>query len=463
MDVEFVLKNVLKKITPTKKEEKKIKRTIENVVKITEQILKPLNLTFTLAGSYIRNTYVLDKKEFDIFILFPESTDRVMFEKMGLDIGKKIVKRLGGVYKIAYAEHPYIRAVINDYDVDIVPCYKLKSVENIKSSVDRTPFHNEWLKKHLKKKHTGEVRLLKQFLKGCKIYGSDTKTEGFSGYLCELLIIKFGSFRKLVEHVKDWNPGDVIIDLESHHADLSKIKEMFYNQPLIVIDPVDPKRNVASVLSPANFIKFRKMCREFLQKPSENFFFPKYRISLVQLKRILKERGTEFIGISFKRPDIIDDILYPQLRKSSRRIKGILEDCDFKIMGFDIWTNKVCIMMFEMEIWNLPKIKKVIGPPIFSKKHSKEFIDKYKKEKIWVEGDRYVAETKRKFLTAKEKLKDILSKNAEELKSEGIASYVSQSIANGYTLLDENELLKYAKRDKDFKSFFAYYLKKHFY
>jgi len=69
---------------------------------------------------------------------------------------------------IAYAEHPYVRAQITHkteskpaekivYDVDIVPCYAVKKATEIKSAVDRTPFHNKWLEKNLERVQIGLI------------------------------------------------------------------------------------------------------------------------------------------------------------------------------------------------------------------------------------------------------------------------------------------------------------------
>ena len=86
-----------------------------------------------------------------------------------------------------YAEHPYINAYIDGVDVDLVPCYKVDSATTIQSAVDRTPFHTRYITDRINGL-IDDVLLLKQFTKAGGIYGSDQMTEGFSGYLCELLL-----------------------------------------------------------------------------------------------------------------------------------------------------------------------------------------------------------------------------------------------------------------------------------
>ena len=332
--------------------------------------------------------------------------------------------------------------------MDIVPCYKVESAEKIKSAVDRTPFHNQYLSKHLHPHQSADVRLMKMFCKVNGLYGSDLRTQGFSGYLCELLIIKYDSFKNLVSQSSNWHPGQVFIDLEGKYKG---DKKEFWNQPLIVIDPVDPKRNVAAALSPAVFVKFVKLSKQFLDKPSENFFFKKIgpfrkRSEIPKLAKKMKSRETLFLGIKFKRPNEVDDIIYPQLRKTAKRLADILKEYEFACLGNTVWTdNKHCLMIFELEVWNLPNIRRIPGPPIFAIKNAEEFVNKYKKlGRVWVEEDRWVAETKRPFKEAEKKLIDTLSEPAKILKAKGIASYMADSIAKGFKVLGPTQLLKSA-------------------
>lgn len=62
-------------------------------------------------------------------------------------------------------------------------------------------------------------------------YGSEFKVGGFSGYLCELLIINYGSFLEVLRNVwTDWKPGYQIDLMEYGTSNL-------FDDPLIVVDP----------------------------------------------------------------------------------------------------------------------------------------------------------------------------------------------------------------------------------
>ena len=471
-----VLTEVLKRITPSQDEQYETKAFIEKVLAVTDGILKPHGLTRTLAGSYMRNTWLPNKKEFDIFIMFPENYSRETLEKLGLDIGKQITRKLKGEHVIAYAEHPYVRAKVftkpvmekgmlrkkqvrkgSSYEIDIVPCYAVKSAEKIKSAVDRTPFHNRWLHENMSPALAPQVRLLKQFAKGIGVYGSDAKVLGVSGYLCELLIINYKSFKNFLDHASRWEAGQVFIDMEEHHREgREKIMKEFKTHPLIVIDPVDPHRNVASNFSPENFVRLAKSSRDFLERPGGQFFFPeRKKAGAGELKRMMGGRGTRIMAVSFKKPDVIDDILWPQLRRTSRRLASILKEHEFIVMGRDVFCNeKECILMFEMEVWSLPRIRKLTGPFISARKHSDEFISKYAKTgRIWVEGPAWVAEIKRKFIQADQKLRHSLKDSEKSLLAKGIASHPAKAISKKFELLDSKEIMKLAKNDPSFADF----------
>lgn len=448
-----ILKNVLKRITPSPAEEREITSLIGIVTEATKKQIG--KLSYTLAGSFTRGTWMKDKKEFDMFILFPEYVKRATLEKKGLELGKKIVSSLKGTWKIAYAEHPYTRAFIQGFAVDIVPCYKVSDPSHIKSAVDRTPFHNQYLAKTFLPGLAGEARLLKQFLKANELYGSDMKTQGWSGYLCELLILHYKSFKNLVKEAAEWEPGE-FIDLKGHHP----IKPPFPGQPLIVIDPVDPKRNVAAVISPKNYVKFVDLCKGFLKNPREGHFLKtKGKPDTKKLRHLMQSRGTLFLGIEFRKPDILDDILYPQMRKTVNRLRALLSEGEFVVLGSEVGCyGKNCILLLEMEVWTLPFVRKMVGPPVFVKKHSKEFLEKYRNERLWVEGENWIVEVRRRYPLAEDLLKRELKQSAAKLREMGVASYIAQSLSKGFVILKGADLIQ--KKSTEFYSFLQDYLKR---
>jgi len=197
-DINRILKEVLEDIIPGEEEKEELKRLSKRIIEelysiIQEEGLGSIVEDIVQVGSTGRDTHLRDDYDIDIFVRFKRNVDREVLRETILKVGKRAIENLGGTSWVEYAEHPYVSGRIGKYDIDIVPCYKIGWNEGIISAVDRTPLHNEFVKRVLKSKPlNNDIRLLKKFLKGVGIYGSDLKTKGFSGYLCELLVIHYG-------------------------------------------------------------------------------------------------------------------------------------------------------------------------------------------------------------------------------------------------------------------------------
>ncbi|MCX6817967.1 MAG: CCA tRNA nucleotidyltransferase [Candidatus Aenigmarchaeota archaeon] len=457
MAFENVIAAVLAEITPSQRERDEFSAVLDSIESAADVVIKPLRLEKTIAGSFIRDTWLADKKEMDLFIMFPVSYSRERLEKTGLEVGKKIIRKLKGKYAIAYAEHPYVKGVVKGFSVDIVPCYKVESASKIKSAVDRTPFHNMYILENLKPAMAADVRLLKQFCKAMDVYGSDIRTLGFSGYLCELLIINYKNFTGLAATANKWKYG-TFIDLQKHGAPPSS--ERFKGQPLVVIDPTDPKRNVAASLSEENFLKFIDGCRNFMKKPVKSFFhIKKIPLKPSELIKILKGRGTEVLFVEFKRPNVVDDILWSQMRKTASRLKKLMQENDFNVTGHDVWSDeKKSYLMFELDKWELPELTKLVGPPVTSEQHSAEFRRKYKALNVYDENGRWAVNVRRKYRVPDVLIKSFLKKTRKMLINEGVRSYVAGGISKGFRLLKKDEAVKLAGKNEGF----AVFLKKYF-
>jgi len=424
-----ILKQALKKIRPSPEEKRQMKKALDNIIDISKPIAKKFNARPMICGSSIKNTWLAGRNEFDLFILFPKSLPKTKLKDYGLAVGKEIIESLKGKYVIAYAEHPYLRGKLRyegtDYDIDIVPAFDVKDPTKIKSSVDRTPHHVDFVKKNMQL--SDEARLLKGFTKGIRVYGADVKTQGFSGYLCELLSINYGRFKNCIKDAATWR-APIVISINTKIKKEEAYKK--FKAPLIVIDPVDPNRNVAAAVSVESFYNFVSGCKDFLKNPSSKYFFPD-RIKPYTLSEISKEirkRGTRWYMIKFKRPDVIDDTLWPQLRRSLNTIEKKLEESGFRTIRKDAWADdKLCVLAFETDIWLVPRIMKNIGPNVYSK-HAENFLKHYNEYKIFIEGDNWVVEKEREFITAYDLLKHLLKGSAEDLKKRGIPSKLTENM-----------------------------------
>jgi tRNA nucleotidyltransferase (CCA-adding enzyme) len=470
LDYKRVLNEVLKEITPKSEEKKKMISLAKGAVYLAKKEAAKYKGKPMLAGSLTRDTWLPGKREFDVFILFPPKLDIKKLEKFGLDVGKQVIKKMNGTFVVEYAQHPYVSGNVQGVRIDIVPAFEIKDTKDLKSAVDRTPFHVRYIEKKLSKQSSKEVRLLKQFLNSSGLYGADAKTEGFSGYVCELLIIKYKKFLEVLKGSMQWEPG-IVIDLENHHqkSEYGKLKKTFKDQILILIDPTDKTRNTGAAISSFNFYKFKKLASEFLKSPKREFFFVQHTnpISENDIVSLQLKRRTSIILVTFKTPDVVPDILWPQLRRFADRMKSILEEVkyEFKVLGNDVYSQKeYSAILLEMEVSKLPSVQKRIGPSVFDARDAENFVGKYKKQALagpYIEDGFWVVEVSRKFMSAREKLEDSLKTNENSLKSKGIPNFIASQLAKEFEIVtDTQKMIDLVKKDPEFGIFLRKYFEK---
>ena len=406
-----VLEEVLKKIVPLPHERREIEEVVREIKKKIDA-RKPEDAETMLVGSVAKDTYLRNSLDIDFFILFPPEYSKEEAGEISISIGKEILED----WMIQYAEHPYIRGFYRGYRVDVVPCYKVKSIGEKLSAVDRTPFHTTYIKKHLREEMKNEVRLLKQFLKGIGCYGAEARVEGFSGYLTELLIIKFKTFLNVLEESKKWR-GKVILSLNG--MEKSNFREKF-----VFVDPVDPSRNVAAALSPEKLEEFMLAAKEFLERPRITFFFPNPPPEIDE--KVLRKKLSNFVGICLKRPSLPDDILYPQMKKAATNMETLFREHDFKVLRKAWHSNNEIFIALQLEKIHLDEIKTHMGPPVKEEIHAETFMQKWKSNPRTVEGPfveqgRLWVKIRREYTDAMELLKDKieeinLGKNLNEMK-----------------------------------------------
>lgn len=455
-----MLNNVLREVRPTSDEKKHMENFTKKILKISKPIAKLYSAEPMLCGSVVKDTWLSGRKELDLFLLFNQMLSRKKLQEHGLTIAKEIISKLKGKHQIAYAEHPYLKGFVKDgkinYDIDIVPAYKIPDPKKIKSAVDRTPHHVLFVKKMLKL--PDEARLLKQFLKSNECYGADLKTQGFSGYLSELLTLNYGKFYGVVKAASKWR-APVVISLSKKIDKEGAFKK--FKHPLIVMDPVDPNRNVAAAVSTETFYKFVKTCKDFLENPSKKFFFAEkpspYSVS--EISKELRRRGTRWYMIKFKRPNVLDDVLYPQMRRCLDSIEKILTDGGFRVLRKGFWCNTSCILVLEMDIWLVPRTSKNIGPNIYSR-HAEQFLKHYKDSRVFVEGNNWVVEKDRKFITVRHTLENLFKGPVKELKGRGIPNKLAPELHRSRIWGGGEALKLIANLPKEFRIFMREWFEK---
>jgi len=357
--------DILTRIRPTEEEISELWDTAEELKMKVESYLeeKGVEAEVRFVGSVAKGTFLSDP-DLDIFIMFPVSMGRNELERIGIETGTDI---LGG--KKMYAEHPYIRGVFKGLDVDIVPCYHLKDTDKLMTAVDRTPFHTEYVKSHISDEQKDDVLLLKKFMKGIGTYGAEPNTRGFSGYLCELLVIHYGSFAGAVKAGSEWKEG-VTISVEGRGPPMTG--------PMVVYDPVDTKRNVASAVYIDTLALFIAACKAYSSNPSEKFFFPSERIPMKgkELRERSKNHGSRILTVIFNRPDVNTDNLYSQIWKTQYALEKKLNASSFNVLRAVHDLGEEIVIVYELERDVLSKTFKHIGPPVWVRS-SESFLSKW--------------------------------------------------------------------------------------
>ena len=385
--------SVLARIRPSPEEEAKLEAMVRDLLAAVQAVLRAKGWEAKpfLSGSVAKGTH-LTGADVDLFVAFPPDLPREELEKRGLALGELLER---GVHM--YAEHPYTRGFFRGFQVEIVPCYRITDASQRMSAVDRTPLHVDYVLGHLNEDQADQIRLLKAWSEGIGLYGAEAKIRGFSGYLCELLVLRYGSFRGVLEASLGWRRGDVI--------ELDRPAGRKFEEPLVLVDPVDSNRNVASAVSLEQMAFFVHAAREYLREPREPFFFPKpaKTLTVARLRALSKKRGGFLLAIAIRAPEVTEDVLYPQLRKAHRAFQDLFTREGFTIHDsrFDL-AGKEAVFLFEFAIAALPRVQRHEGPPVWVK-NAKEFLEKWREDPRTLAGpfivqDRWTVDVARPFV-----------------------------------------------------------------
>jgi len=438
---------VLEKLVPDPAERKRLETLTQRLTEGLQTHLKSedYNVSVEVHGSVSRDTWLRGQRDIDVFLVLDPETGRE-----GIKALLESLKRyLGSGWVEAYAEHPYLQADLEGFRVEFVPCFKIEMGEEPISATDRTPLHTEYVSSNLEGVQANEVRLLKQFMKGIDVYGAEIKVQGFSGYLCELLILGYDDFIGVLEAASDWNSGE-ILELEDGR-DPDKLRKKF-RSPLIVPDPVDQDRNVASAISSDTYWTFIAASRSFISEPSKRFFFPKQeKPERKELLKNIKEHPLDLLFLVISDDDDrVADVLWGQLHKTREAIINHLEKCGFKVVRGGFWSDEstLHVLVIELESADIPCAVKQYGPPVRMKESSKRFLDSHIGDEETVSGPGIEGERwwviKRRILHNAEKVLDEALRDEKDI---GVSEGITDAIQQGYQIFRDTEIEGYLNRE----------------
>ncbi len=465
--LEAILEEVSKKSTPSSKDRNHVLTLAKTIKHNVEEAARNagLNIEVRVEGSVAKNTWLKESPDIDIFMRVPPTTPRKAFATVYLDIAKSATADTEQVER--FAEHPYLESTIYKAGfktrINIVPCYQVKKGE-WKSATDRTPFHTDYVKPLLNEGLCNEIRLLKQFMKGIGVYGAEIKVGGFSGYLCELLVLYYNSFLQVITAASNWKTR-TYIDLERHYERREQELSRLFTERLTVVDPVDPGRNVASSVRQERLDEFIAASRILQATPSQNLFYPLEVKPLKQLDLIQKmsARGSNLVFVVLGRVKAVPDILWGQLYKSQRTLRKLLNLNGFNILRDAVWSDEknLTIILFEVEHSRLPSLKKHLGPPLSKKNECRRFLEKHQFSPCTlsgprVEGGRWVVETTREHSSITGLLKAKLKSRKGNTM---LPSVLRQAAEHKTAILVNEEIASTYSRNKAFAKFLTSYIK----
>ncbi len=448
--IDQILEEALIDIIPTTQELNLINELVDNLRFLLEKKANELGIEFTRiepqGSTGIKQTQL--RNDFDIDLFIGLNYDLYSQKYVGLSKNKLkkaskkdfldlcntwIIKSLSFKEfhnpRLLYAEHPYVTVdYITDNDklkIDIVLYFDLDS-NYIKengpiTAVDRSPWHGRFIRDNLNENQKNEVRLLKQFFKACHSYGDKSAIGkiGFIGYSAELLIHHFGTIIKVFENFEKLydNP----IDFHGREKkELLKIIH-FQNDYLIITDPVDRNRNVASAISEKAYKYCNRRIKDFIKNPNKDFF---------TIYPIPEQDVSNYDNI------ILSNIFVIELKNNNKNVHYTINRDKLYSLGEHIKANgerefshserfgKIEFEVYfedEIDKYNValycqkPVISKTYtrkGPPVKEKSHALKF---KKKNPTFIERDNYLwVESQRGYTNFLKFVKDIVKNKIQE-------------------------------------------------
>ncbi|PIN81928.1 hypothetical protein COV11_00720, partial [Candidatus Woesearchaeota archaeon CG10_big_fil_rev_8_21_14_0_10_30_7] len=340
-------------------------------------------------GSYSKHTWLKSDSDVDIFVKF-----NLKYAHEDLS---ELLKKILSSFKIVriHGSRDYFH-IKNKLTFEIVPVLNIKKASQAHNVTDFSPLHVAWVKKS---KLSDEIMIAKKFLKANKVYGAESYIMGFSGHVVDILTIHYGSFLKFVKNVANWKT-QTIIDPEKKYKGKNPLFILNTSKiqgPLIVIDPVQPDRNAAAVVSGEKYFELIRACKAFIKSPSKTFF--------EEQKKELKKGNLLILEITPLRGK--RDVVGSKLLKIFNYFKKKL--CEFELIDSDWGWNGKVKFYFVLKNQKLSNEFVRTGPLLEFKDHVENFKKIHKN--TFIKNNRINATLKRKYSTLNLFVKNLLKKD----------------------------------------------------
>ncbi len=373
-DMRPLLKKILTSITPTQRENEAIQNIVIELTESCQKLASEDNIPLVdivHVGSSSRGTHLRGDTDVDLFLRFQCQSKKEIKSFL-----ERIAKRLEEVLYVRvtwkYSENPYLHfSMTKDnitFFIDIVGTVYIKDPTDLPwaltfGGMARTPFHSWYLSRKLNSQLKASVRLFKYWLKLKKCYG----TGGITGFLSELLIIHFQSFMKCLEFLAKNTLDGFYLDLERHHASISELKKKFPHDCCVIVDPIDPNRNVAAGIQGfySRFVMMRlqQEARKSILNPREDL-----------QREVNAKAGWIKIHADFQKKPNNEDEQFLIMARIARMITAQLDNRGFSLQDVLI-DAKSSNLFLKFTANHVPYFKRR-GPPLDKPEEVKKFKEK---------------------------------------------------------------------------------------
>lgn len=367
VDLHAVIAKALPLCEPLKGENKELEEVAQLAMKLVKERTAGLHEVAGVffGGSFAKGTWLRGDADIDIFVKIRPSVNEGRFEELGKEIGLSALKAHRP--QLRYSDHPYVEAFIRKVRVNIVPCYEVEQGK-WQSAADRSPFHTEYVSTNFDSEKRNQARLLKRFFKSCGVYGAEISTGGFSGYVAEVLVQKYGSFESVLRAGSTFRQHQVIAVDDKYDPDIVK----GFHSSLVVIDPVDIRRNLGTAISPESVGTFMLAARAFLDRPSLRYF----KVGADEPVSRKKEKiYRNLMIVELRHRQRSPDIIWGQLKRCMNAIAKQLEIADFVVLRSSCVTDEKnsAALAFLLESLTLPPFTVRKGPQVYRSKDTASF------------------------------------------------------------------------------------------
>ncbi len=369
------MREVLATIVPGRQERQRNKMVIGMFLKRLNAQL--MDAKAILGGSGAKDTWLAGNHDIDIFVLYPLQQYKDKSSELSDILHPALKKSFPGTKILRlHGSRDYFQVSFQRCTFEIIPIFHINRAEEAKNITDVSPLHAKWVQQNVKDKN--QVRLAKQFLRANKLYGAESYIQGFSGYVVEILLARYGTLESFLQAAQRWGVKE-IIDIANHYPKkdaLFHLNASKTQSPLIVVDPVDKARNAAAALSEEKFFLLKEKAREYLKKPSPGFFKEK-KLDYAAVKTLAEEKKQNLVYIEVTPLAGKKDVVGVKLLQVFRFLEKRLQPFSLAAAG---WEGTLIYLLAKKR--ELPKHELREGPPLkleqfvrkFRKKHKTTFI-----------------------------------------------------------------------------------------